>query len=281
MAKRKKGGNALLSFGFFCSKNRTGNDSMFTMRILSTVLVTFFISLCALPGSSLAANFTVSPVKIFFDAGQKTSVLTITNNAAQPLTLQVTAVGWSQGDEGRDVYSPTRDIIVFPGIFTVERGQKRILRIGMRVPPAANERTYRIYMEEVRPSHGEELKGSALTTLMKVGVPVFMSPFKASPEAAIEKVGIANSIFSFSVANRGNVHYIVRNVKVEGFDKEGNHILGRDFTGWYILAGRAKKFSGEIPYEVCMKMVTLKIEVATDVLSMRESLSVLPKMCSH
>jgi fimbrial chaperone protein len=254
---------------------------MFTMRILITVLVTFFISLCAPPGRSLAANFTLNPVKIFFDTGQKTSVLTITNNAALPLTLQVTAVGWSQDDEGRDVYSPTRDIIVFPGIFTVEKGQKRIVRIGVRVPPAANERTYRIYMEEVRPSKGEELKGTALTTLMKVGVPVFISAFKASPEAAIEKTGISNGIFSFSVVNRGNVHYIVRNVKVEGFDKKGTRIFGKDFTGWYILSGRAKKFSGEIPHEFCMKMVTLKIEVATDILSLRESLSVLPEMCSQ
>jgi fimbrial chaperone protein len=254
---------------------------MFTMRILIAVLVTFFISLCAPAGRPLAANFTVNPVKIYFDAGQKTSFLTITNNAAQPLTLQVTAVGWSQDDEGRDVYSPTRDIVVFPGIFTVEKEQKRIVRIGVRVPPAVNERTYRIYMEEVRPSKGEELKGSALTTLMKVGVPVFISPFKASQEAAIEKAGIANGIFSFSVVNRGNVHYIVRNVKVEGFDKEGTGILGRDFTGWYILAGRTKKFSGEIPREVCIKMVTLKIEVATDILSLKESLSVLPEMCSQ
>jgi fimbrial chaperone protein len=254
---------------------------MVTMRFLIMIIVTSLISLCAPPGRSLAANFTVNPVKIYFDAGQKTSALTITNNAVQPLTLQVTAVGWSQDDEGRDVYLPTRDIIVFPGIFTVEKGQKRIVRIGVRVSPVANERTYRIYMQEVRPSHGEEHGGVALTTLMKVGVPVFISPVKASPEGAIERMGISSGVFSFSVINRGNVHYIVRNAKVEGFDKKGARILGKDFSGWYILPGRAKKFSGEIPHEVCMKMVTLKIGVAADILSLRESLSVLPEMCSR
>jgi fimbrial chaperone protein len=253
---------------------------MFTMRFLVIAMVTFCISLCP-PRGSLAANFTVNPVKIYFDAGQKTSFLTITNNADQPLTLQVTAVGWSQDAEGGDVYSPSRDILVFPGIFTVEKGQKRIVRIGVRVPPTSDERTYRIYMQEVRASKGEEQRGAALNTLMKVGVPVFISPFKPMPQGAIEKAGISGGIFSFSVANRGNVHYIVRNVKVEGFDKEGTRIFGRDLTGWYTLSGRAKKFSGEIPSEVCTKMATLKIDVATDILSLRESLSVLPEMCSQ
>lgn len=250
------------------------------MLIVLRVLATLFILLFFAPGRSLSADFTVNPVKLSFDAKQKTDVLTITNHADKPLTLQVTAVEWSQNEEGKDVYSPTEDIIVFPKIFTVEKAQQRIVRIGAKVVPTAKERTYRIYMEELRSSQGEELRGAVLTTLMKVGIPVFISPIKASPEGKIEEAGISNGIFSFSVVNKGNVHYLVRDSRVEGFDKEGTLIFGKDFSGWYILSGRSRRFSLEVPREVCIKMTNIKMEVTADILSLREGLSVIPEMCS-
>lgn len=250
------------------------------MRIVIAVLGTFFISLCLAPSRAFSADFTVNPITLFFDAKQKTTVLTIANNSDQPLTLQVTTVAWSQDNEGKDVYSPTGDIIVFPKIFTVEKGQQRLVRIGARVSPASKERTYRVYMEEVKPSEGEELRGAMLTTLMKVGVPVFISAVKALPEGKIDKAGISNGALSFSVVNKGNLHFMMRGVKVEGFDKEGTQVFRKDFSGWYLLSEMIRKFSAEVPREICKKMTTLKIEVTTDILSLRESLSVLPEMCS-
>jgi fimbrial chaperone protein len=253
---------------------------MLAMRILIAVLKALFISLCIAPGTCLSADFTVNPVNIFLDAKQKTAVITITNNGEQPLTLQATAVGWSQDDEGKDVYSSTEDIIMFPRIFTVDKGQQRIVRIGTKVPPLATERTYRIYMEEVPAAQGEDLSGAVLKTLMKVGVPVFISPLKASPEGKIEKANISKGTITFLLVNNGNLHYIMRGVKVEGFDKEGTPVFRKDFGGWYVLSGRSKTFSAEVSREICMKVTTLKIEVSTDIASLKESLSVLPAMCS-
>ncbi|SPQ00600.1 putative Sigma-fimbria biogenesis chaperone protein [Candidatus Sulfobium mesophilum] len=253
---------------------------MSAMRTIVAVLGMFLFSLCITPGSALSADFTVNPVNLFFAAKQRTSLLTIMNNAESPLTLQVTTVAWTQDDEGKDVYSPTEDVIVFPKIFTVEKGQQRLVRIGVKVSPVSSERTFRVYMEEVRPSQEEEFRGAMLTTLTKVGIPVFISPVKTLPEGKIEKAVISKGALSFSIVNRGNVHFMLRGVKVEGFDKGGTQVFRKDFGGWYVLSDRIKKFNTEVPIETCLKVDTIKIEVATDILSLRESLSVLPEMCS-
>lgn len=253
---------------------------MSSMRILVAVLEAFFISICFAPGTCLSADFTVDPVNIFLGVKQKTAIITITNNGEQPLTLQASSFGWSQDDEGNDVYSPTGDIIMFPRIFTIEKGQKRIVRIGTKVPPIATERTYRIYMEEVPATQKEDLRGSVLKTMMKVGIPVFMSPLKASPEGEIEKANISKGIVTFSIVNKGNLHYVMRDVKIEGFDKEGIPLFQKNFSGWYVLSGRSKKFSAEVSREICVNVTTLRIEVSTDIASLKESLSVLPEMCS-
>lgn len=227
-----------------------------------------------------AADFNINPVKIFFDAKQKSTVLKVKNNAEEKLTLQVNAVAWSQDEDGKDVYSQTEDIILFPKIFSMEKDEERIIRIGIKVPPGTHEKTYRIYLEEIPPPRELTLTGATLRTLMKVGVPVFIAPLKASPEGKIEKVDISQGTLAFLVVNKGNLHYIMKGVKIEGFDREGTQVFTTDLGGWYVLSGRSKQFSVKVPRETCVKIANFNIEVTADVVSLRETFNVQPGMCS-
>jgi len=250
---------------------------------VSYLIISIFISCLLFPFSPekcFAADFNINPVKIFFDAKQKSTILRVKNNAEEKLTLQINAVAWSQDEDGKDIYSQTEDIIVFPKIFAMEKDEERIIRIGIKVPPAIHEKTYRIYLEEIPPPQELTLTGATLRTLMKVGVPVFIAPLKASPEGKIEKADISQGTLAFLVVNKGNLHYLMKGVKIEGFDKEGTQVFKTDLGGWYVLSGRSKQLSFKVPRENCIKIANLKIEVTADVVSLRESLHVQPEMCS-
>jgi fimbrial chaperone protein len=242
-----------------------------------------FISCLLFPFSPVkcfAADFKINPINIFFDAKQKSTVLTVKNNAEEKLTLQVNAIAWSQDEEGKDIYLQTEDIIVFPKIFSMEKDEERIIRVGIKVYPGTVEKTYRIYLEEIPPPREQTLTGATLRTLMKVGVPVFIAPLKATPEGKIEKADISQGTLTFLVLNKGNLHFIMRGIKIEGFDKEGTQVFTTDLGGWYVLSGRSKQLSVKVPRETCVKIANVNIEVTADVVSLKESVHVQPEMCS-
>lgn len=60
--------------------------------------------------------------------------------------MRVTTLAWTQVD-GRDVHTPTNNVIVSPPIFTIPPGKTQIVRIGLRDRRGA--RAYRVIFEEI------------------------------------------------------------------------------------------------------------------------------------
>ena len=187
---------------------------MTTMRKSFYLLFFLIQGILLLTGSGMAANFSVDPVNIYFDPGQKTGLLTITNYSDENLTLQLTAFLWKQDEDGKDKYVPTDDIILFPKILTIGKSEKRLIRIGIQIPPGQVEKTYRIYLEEIPRPEQSESGGAVLRTVMKVGVPVFLSPIKKRTEGAIDRIDLSKGNLSISVHNTGNCHFIIKKVTV-------------------------------------------------------------------
>ncbi|WP_206757224.1 fimbrial biogenesis chaperone [Sphingomonas sp. CFBP 8765] len=100
----------------------------------------------ALPGDAVASNFRVSPVTLTLPANRPVGSLTITNGEAVPVSIRVSAFRWTQVD-GKDVYTPTDDLIASPPIFTAATRAPQLVRIGVRhrLPNAA----YRVMLQEI------------------------------------------------------------------------------------------------------------------------------------
>jgi len=243
--------------------------------LYALVLLSFFV----LSGRVPAADFSVSPIRLFFDAGQKTNVVTVKNNSPDKLTLQITIYQWSQDAETKDVFSPTSDIIAFPKILTIEKDRERLIRVGTRVPQGAFEKTYRIYLEEIPQPQKEPPTETTLRTVMKVGLPVFIQPPKIEASANISGAGVVNGELGFSIENTGNIHFLIRGVDVTGLAPDGSNVFQTELAGWYLHAGRSKKFSFNIPEDICGKIDSLKIDVSTDRLSLTERINAPAQMC--
>jgi len=249
-----------------------------TCRFTLTVFICSVIFFLILPQEVFSANFSVSPVRIFFDSKNRITILTIKNESEEKLTLQLRAYKWQQDEEGKDIYLPTKDIIFFPKIFKIQNDEEKLIRIGTKIPPGRHEKTYRLYIEEIPEPH--TIETTAVRILLKVGVPVFISPLKTVTKGSIEKVEMRNGSLFITAKNEGNSHFIIKSVKVEGIDTEGKEVFNTEIGGWYLHGGNSKGFTVEIPADNCLKIKILRININADKLSMEKKLDVSKDMCT-
>ena len=79
-------------------KGRTIVSRNAALRYL--VILLFVFSLFALCAENLsAADFTISPVRVFIAPGKKAEVVTIKNNSDENLTVQMSSFLWEQDAE--------------------------------------------------------------------------------------------------------------------------------------------------------------------------------------
>src|SRR5438067_3907876 len=127
-------------------------------------------------GSVSAAGLQVSPILVELTHSQSNAIITLKNEGATPIRYQASVVGWSQDQDGQMKFAPTRDLVLFPQLLTLQPGEQRNLRVGTTPEKfAALEKSYRVFIEELPPS---ERPGDrpAVQVLTRVGIPVFLEP---------------------------------------------------------------------------------------------------------
>ena len=242
-------------------------------------LVLVLLLACLLPSNVLAANFTLSPVRLFFQPGQKTDIINIKNNSTEEIKLQVSSFTWSQDENAKDVITATNDLIVFPKLLSVSPGETRLLRVGSRTNSDTQEKLYRIYIEELPGTRETKDNQVSIRTLTKAGIPVFIRPHQERTEGSISTTNLESGVFNLSFKNNGNVHFMIRSVRVKGISKAGNTVIEREIAGWYLHPTHTKAYSLEIPQQECLKIDAIEAEVITDSFSVSEHLDVVASMC--
>jgi fimbrial chaperone protein len=243
---------------------------------ITTFLIPVFILLFQNPASSI--NFHIKPVRIFLDKQIKTEKLIITNLGDNDLSLQLKVYKWSQDTKGDDTYEETTDIIVFPKIFTMKKEEERIIRVGTKLSPGVNEKTYRIYIEEM-PVKGPLPEGATVRIIAKTGVPLFISPVKADTKGKIESITLKNGAVEIAVKNEGNLHFMIKSINIKGKNIEGKDIFTKELSGWYLLNGASRLYTTPIPEEICRDISKLYIEVKTDRFNLNGKLDVDKAKC--
>jgi fimbrial chaperone protein len=219
---------------------------------LRRALVIKFLSviIILLPSFVTAGSFKAVPVKLYLDARSRTEVLKITNEGNEKVTVQLNAKEWTQDEQGQDVYEDTKDIVFFPMIADIEKGEERIIRVGYQgQKQMQEEKTYRLFVEELPVSKPGEM---ALKFALKLGIPIFIQPLKETVAWSINGVDLSKGRLTVKVKNSGNTHFVVNTIKAVGLDGSGKEVFSRYINGWYTLAGVSKPFGMTVSYEECM-----------------------------
>ena len=183
-----------------------------------------------------AASIQVSPVRVMFSAGQPVTALSVRNTGDEPIVMQLEVMSWSQ-QNGTDVYTPTRELLATPPIFTVPPGKAQVLRMGLRRPAdAARELTYRLFLQEVPPPPKPGFQG--LQMALRFGVPVFVAPATASTQPPVLSWRVyltPDGGLEVGLANNGASHVRVSSLKLS---TAGGKELAVQQKADYVLSGQ-------------------------------------------
>ena len=143
--------------------------------------VTAWTLLLAAAGPAAAGTFSIAPVRVELQGAQRTAVLTVHNDDAAPLVVQLSALNWAQAD-GEENYAATRDLLATPPVFTLPPNGEQIVRVALRrEPDATRELDYRLLLAEV--PQPADSKFTGLRVALRLSIPVFVKP--ASPAPAV------------------------------------------------------------------------------------------------
>jgi fimbrial chaperone protein len=226
---------------------------------------------------SFAGSIKVIPTKLLIEGGKKTDVLKVTNEGDDKITVQVEAMKWSQGEGGKDIYEPTEDIVLFPKIFTLEKGKECLLRVGARNRKAeTKEAAYRVFLQQIAVSKPGD---SQLVFALRLSVPVFIRPVKEVKEWGIEKVELSEGTLLINIKNSGNSHLVVSKMKATGIDASNQEAFKKEEAGWYVLPGVVRTFAMKIPRQECLNSSVIKITSEVGESSKEAKLGVDKALC--
>jgi fimbrial chaperone protein len=220
-----------------------------------------------------AAEFSVVPIRVDLKPGTLTETITVGNDAAAPLRVAMKLMEWSQDEHGEDVYKDSSDLVYFPRQMEVAPGARRLVRIGVKSLPTGEERTYRLFIEEV--PAGDANAGSGVNFFFRFGVPVFVTPPTSKPDITAGEAALNKGKLSVAVQNTGNRHYRFNRVV---FSNGAGFV--RKIAGWYSLAGTRRSYSIDIPAAMCRASEALTVQLEGEGVNLERKVKVDPQNCA-
>ena len=204
---------------------------------LTAWLVAF--GLAVMPCAGIAGQFSVSPVRIFVGAKDRTTAVTITNESDAELVMQADVFQWKQTTTGQEDLTLTEDLIVAPPIFKLAPRARQIIRLAMlKVVPSDQQLTYRLIVREIPEAKPPE-PGVQLQIGLAFSMPVFISPPGVKRQLVCEPQRAAPDTVRVTCENNGNAYAFVSEFKLSNASGE---LITISNAGGYVLPGIKRSF---------------------------------------
>lgn len=220
------------------SQNKKQTQGKYSFQTVGQLILC--VSVCCLPNLAKAAGWEIDPVRIELSTQQQTSALSIKNTTAQSTSIQIQAVAWSQSD-GKDIYTPTKELLVSPPIVTIAPKSEQIIRVALRRDAdAAKELTYRLNLQELPPKQSASFTG--VKVALRITLPVFVQSLmgEAMPKMEWNIYRMQDDQLKVTLRNSGNAHVQISDfaLYVPGNDKS---IAGESGSS-YVLEGQTHEW---------------------------------------
>lgn len=223
------------------------NNSKHNMDVTSAGYASsarWFAGLCAaallVPGLAGAATWEIAPTRIELSPEQQTSAITLKNTSDTPTSIQIQVVAWSQVD-GKDIYTPSRELLVSPPFVTIPAQGEQIIRAALRRPAdASKELSYRINLQELPPPAAPGITGVQMA--LRIGLPVFVQAqeIKAAPKMAWSAMRMPDSSLKITLENHGNAHVQITDFSL--FLPGDEQAIGGEVGSSYVMPGQTHEW---------------------------------------
>lgn len=221
-------------------------------RVTAAMLL---VCLVAPGGGLLAGSLGVSPTRVDLAADRRAGMVTLQNNAAEPVLVQIQTFAWPDGPATAEL-RPTRELLAVPAVAEIAPGGKQLVRVALRGPPRADaEAAYRLLVTEVPPALPGTRAGVRFA--LRLSLPVFVTPPGALPAPAWSLEGQGRGL-RLALTNRGGAHVQVRRLRVfaVGGGPEPVQVIEE---AAYVLPGRRQTWA-LAPAAAAAKRLSLKAD---------------------
>jgi fimbrial chaperone protein len=188
--------------------------------------------------SSRAATLQVEPVLIDVTAPGAASTITLRNEGAAPINVQVRVFRWSQAD-GKENLEPTDDVVASPPAVTLAPKTNyvaRIVRVTKR--PISGEESYRILVDQL-PDVSQQ-RTNTVNLLVRYSIPVFFGASERSNPVVAWTVAVSGNKVKITARNDGERRIRIASLSIR--DAKGKtvsfgtglvgYVLGKSSVGW-------------------------------------------------
>lgn len=207
-----------------------------------------YVAGVALLGSSVAAwgaTFSVSPVRIYMQARERATAITVDNEGDAEVVLQGEVFQWKQKPDGTDELTATDDLILAPPVMKVAPRSRQVLRLANLKPvPPGEQLTYRIIVREV-PEAAVPREGVQIQVALAFSLPIFITPPGAKQSLVCEAKRGSPDLLLATCENKGDAYAQLVNFSVR--TATGTVLMSQDVAGGYILPKVRRQFELKRP----------------------------------
>lgn len=203
---------------------------MSKLAALAALAVAVLLTAASPPART--GSLEVGPIRMQMIGPERTSTLTIRNSGAEPISVQIRTVDWTQ-PEGSDLYRPSSVLMVSPPLVTMAPGESQVVRVvveGLAQAPA--ERAFRLILDEI-PSTSDALPTGVKTSL-RVLVPVFVTPSTESRSSLRWSATQDDGQLTLTATNQGAARERLVNMHLAA----GGRPIGDPLEGYVLAGGR-------------------------------------------
>jgi fimbrial chaperone protein len=205
---------------------------------LALMIITAASAFTAMGAS--AGTFSVSPVRIFMDARERATGVTITNEGDTPLVMQAEIFQWKQKPDGSDELVPTEDLVLAPPILRLAGGARQTVRLANLQPvTGADQKTYRLIVREIPEAQAPQT-GVQVQVALAFSLPVFITPTAAKRSLACTAQRVNATSVMATCENQGQAYAQASTLTLT--TPSGNTLVSSDIRAGYILPQVKRSF---------------------------------------
>lgn len=200
------------------------------------VAVLLPVCLAALVDFADAASLQVAPVLVEVRAPGATATITVRNNGATSLAVQMRVFRWSQSN-GEEQLEPTEDVVASPPAVELRPQQDYVVRIvRTTAQPVIGEESYRLFVDELP----DPQQYSGVRLVVRHSLPVFFEAASLVPAEPVWGIARTGPGLKLSVANHGDRRIRLSAVSIRDGGGRGasfgqglvGYALGRSTMSW-------------------------------------------------
>lgn len=169
--------------------------------------------------NAFAGMISVDSGFISMAASEKITSLVIhnDNDDNQALSVQINCIKWTQNN-GKNIYTPTYDLLVTPPIFSIPANSKQIIRIGMIKTSDPNKETmYKLQIKQI----ASKLKTKdTVQIVMQFNIPIMLQPIIEHKNVKFLIKQIVDNQVIITIENKGNVHFSFHNIELKSIQND-------------------------------------------------------------